>query len=97
MTISSAKAKRVLQRTKRFSRDIKKLPLVVQQDAYGVAQKLVIDVFNSELNIRSLLGFKNVYRVVVLNDYRMIFSFDNQSIYLLRIAHRKDIYRHLEL
>jgi mRNA-degrading endonuclease RelE of RelBE toxin-antitoxin system len=95
LTISSAK--RTLQRTKRFSRDIKKLPLVVQQDAYEVAQKLMIDVFNSELDIKALLGFKNIYRVIVLNNYRMIFSFDAHAVYLLRIAHRKDIYRHLEL
>jgi mRNA-degrading endonuclease RelE of RelBE toxin-antitoxin system len=86
-----------LQRTKRFGRDIKKLPLPVQQEAYAVAQKLAIDVFHPQLNVKSLTGFKQTYRVVVLSDYRMIFSFDTYQVYLLRIAHRKDIYRNLEL
>jgi mRNA-degrading endonuclease RelE of RelBE toxin-antitoxin system len=86
-----------LQRTKRFGRDIKKLPRSVQQDAYEVAQQLAIDVFHPQLNIKPLTGFKQTYRVVVLTDYRMIFSFDTSQVYLLRIAHRKDIYRNLKL
>ncbi|OQW86606.1 MAG: hypothetical protein BWK78_09855 [Thiotrichaceae bacterium IS1] len=62
MTTSSAK--RTLQRTKRFSRDIKKLPLPVQQEAYAVAQKLAIDVFHPQLDVKFLTGFKQIYRVV---------------------------------
>jgi mRNA-degrading endonuclease RelE of RelBE toxin-antitoxin system len=34
---------------------------------------------------------------VIAKDYRMIFSFDEEAVYLLRIAHRRDIYRRLEL
>ncbi len=95
MTASSVKRK--IQRTKHFARDIKKIPLHVQHEAYIIAQKLSEDIFSPELNIRELTGFKGNYRVVVLKDYRMIFSFDSDNIYLLRIAHRKDIYRRLEL
>jgi len=58
---------------------------------------LTENVFHPELNVRELTGFKGNYRVVVLSDYRMIFSFDLKNIYLLRIANRKDIYRKLEL
>jgi len=54
---------------------------------------LTENVFHPELNVRELTGFKGNYRVVVLSDYRMIFSFDLKNIYLLRIANRKDIYR----
>lgn len=88
---------RILQRTKRFGRDIRKLPLDVQQDAYQTVQELATDVFSPQLNIKTLVGFKGVYRIVVASDYRMIFSFDAQNIYLLRIAHRKNIYRQLDL
>jgi len=95
--LKSLSAKRTLQRTKRFGRDVKKLSSDVQKEAYQIALRLAEDVFNSELNIRELTGFKGSYRVVVLKDYRMIFSFDNSNVYLLRIAHRKDIYRKLEL
>jgi mRNA-degrading endonuclease RelE of RelBE toxin-antitoxin system len=94
MTLSP---KRTLQRTKRFGRDIKKMPLIIQQDAYKIAQELAMDMFNPQLDIKTLVGLKGIYRIVVANNYRMIFSFDTQNIYLLRIAHRKDIYRNLEL
>jgi len=89
--------KRRLQRTKRFARDIKKLSYSVQQEAFAVAQKLSEDIFNPELNIRKLSGFKDIYRVVVMKDYRMIYSYDLDSVYLLRIDHRKNIYRNLEI
>jgi mRNA-degrading endonuclease RelE of RelBE toxin-antitoxin system len=35
--------------------------------------------------------------VAVVREYRLVFSFDEENIYLLRIAHRRDIYRDLEL
>ena len=44
-----------------------------------------------------MTGFKGIYRVVVVRDYRMIFSFDDENIYLLRIGHRREIYRNLEI
>jgi mRNA-degrading endonuclease RelE of RelBE toxin-antitoxin system len=95
--LKNSSVKRTLQRTKRFGRDVKKLPSDVQKEAYQVALLLAGNVFHPELNIRELTGFKGSYRVVVLKDYRMIFSFDSSNVYLLRIAHRKDIYRKLEL
>lgn len=55
------------------------------------------DVFEPSLSIRPLTGFGGIYRVVVMHDYRMIFSYDKESVYLLRIADRKEIYRKLEL
>ncbi len=89
--------KRRLQRTKRFSRDIKKLSRSIQEEAFGIAQKLQENVFDPELDVRKMTGLKGIYRVVVMTDYRMIFSFDVENIYLLRIGHRKDIYRDLEI
>ncbi len=43
-----------------------------------------------------MTGLRGIYRVVVRN-YRMIFSFDDENIYLLRIGHRREIYRNLEI
>ncbi len=45
--------KRKLQRTKRFGRDIKKIPVDVQQHAFNAAQKLAVDVFAPELIFES--------------------------------------------
>jgi len=89
--------KKVLQRTNRFARDLKPLPEHVKAEAFETAQKLCENVFHPELNVRPLTGLKGYYRVVVAKDYRMIFSFDEETLYLRRIAHRKEIYRDLEL
>lgn len=94
MTLSR---RRILLRTNRFGRDIRTLPKDIQEDAYRIALKLCDNVFDQELDVKPLTGFKGYYRVIVASDYRMIFSFDDNNIYLLRIAHRNNIYRKLEL
>ena len=93
---TSSDNRRILK-TPRFSRDVKKLSLDVQKEAFEVAQKLGKDIFDSSLNIKRMVGLIGTYRVVILIDYRMIFSFDKENVYLLRIGHRREIYRNLEL
>jgi mRNA-degrading endonuclease RelE of RelBE toxin-antitoxin system len=89
--------KRSVQRTNRFGRDVRRLPRNVQEEAFRVSMSLAADIFDSSLNVRALTGFKGVYRVVIIRDYRMIFSFDDENLYLLRIGHRREIYRNLEI
>jgi mRNA-degrading endonuclease RelE of RelBE toxin-antitoxin system len=89
--------KRRIQKTSHFTKDIKKLSPSIQKEAFVIAQLLTDDIFHPKLNVRHMTGFKGVYRVVVMTDYRMIFSFDSEILYLLRIGHRKEIYRKLEL
>lgn len=95
MPISSNK--RQIQRTGRFGRDIRRLPKNVQKEAFQIAGKLAADIFDSLLNIKSLTGFRGIYRIVVVRDYRLIFSFDDENLYLLRIEHRHEIYQNLEI
>ena len=82
--------------TYNFKKDLKKLPVNVVNLTYEAALKLCIDPYNEELDIKKLTGFKNIYRVVIKKDYRLIYTFDEQKIFLLQISHRKDIYRSLE-
>jgi len=86
-----------LFKTGRFSRDIKKVSLPIQKKAYDISLKLIENPLDKSLNIKQLTGFKKVYRVVVLADYRMIYTFDELSVTLHRIAHRKEIYKTLEI
>jgi len=95
LPISSGK--KLVQRTNRFGRDIRRLPRNVQKEAFHISKQLAAEIFDSSLNIKSLTGFRGIYRVVVVRDYRMIFSFDDENIYLLRIGHRREIYRNLEI
>jgi mRNA-degrading endonuclease RelE of RelBE toxin-antitoxin system len=89
--------KRDIQRTNRFSRDIRRLEQNIQHEAFEISKLLAKDIFDSSLNVKQMTGFRGIYRVVVIRDYRMIFSFDDESLYLLRIGHRREIYRNLEL
>jgi mRNA-degrading endonuclease RelE of RelBE toxin-antitoxin system len=89
--------KRAIQRTNRFGRDIRRLPAGIQKEAFQIAARLSEDIFDQLLNVKPMLGFRGIYRVVVVRDYRMIFSFDATNIYLLRIGHRREIYRNLEI
>ena len=84
--------KRRIQKTNRFSRDIKKLAAPIQKDAFKVSQKLSENLFTPDVNIRKMTGLKNIFRAVVMDDYRLIFSYDSTNLYLLRIGHRKEIY-----
>ncbi|GAB1370388.1 hypothetical protein MASR1M45_18110 [Candidatus Kapaibacterium sp.] len=86
-----------LFKTVRFSRDIKKLPVEIQQKSYEISLKLIENPLDRTLNIKHLTGFKKVYRVVVLSDFRLIYTYDETSLTLLRIAHRKEIYKSLEI
>lgn len=88
--------KRKIQKTKRFGKDVRRLPENVQKEAFETAVKLAEDSFDLTLNIKSLTGFRGIYRVVVLRNYRMVFSMDGENIYLLRIGHRREIYKNLE-
>ncbi|CAN2040717.1 hypothetical protein GMMP15_190032 [Candidatus Magnetomoraceae bacterium gMMP-15] len=73
------------------------MPQIIQKDAFIISQQLSENIFSSHLNIRGLTGWKGIFRVIVIKNYRMIYSFDKERLYLLRIAHRKEIYRNLKL
>lgn len=70
---------------------------LIQRKSYEISLKLIENPLDRTLNIKHLTGFKKVYRVVVFSDYRMIYTYDENSVTLLRIAHRKDIYKSLEI
>ena len=95
MPISSDK--RSIQRTNPFGRDIRRLPNNIQEEAFQISLSLAADIFDKSLNIKQMTGFRGIWRVVVVRDYRMIFSFDDENIYLLRIGHRREIYRRFEI
>ncbi len=88
---------RELFKTSRFSRDIKKLPYEVQKDAFEISLKLTENPLDKSLNIKYLTGFKKIFRIIVFTDFRMIYSFDETSVLLHRIGHRKEIYKSLEI
>lgn len=85
--------KRELYTSNAFLRNFKKLNNQIKLDIEMKSDKLTLDPFHKELNIKKLKGYKDSYRVVIINNFRLIYSFDDKYILLLDIKHRKDIYR----
>lgn len=75
--------KRKLEKTKAFSKDVKMLPHAVLTAGWRAAQILQEDIFSSRLNIKKLEGYDQVWRVVIKKNYRMIYCFDADTVYLL--------------
>lgn len=77
-----------------FLKDIKKL------NNKQIANKIkdIIKQFEDEdslsefSNIKKLKGHKIYYRIKI-SDYRLGFSYENNSADLIRFLHRKDIYK----
>ncbi|KAA0227153.1 hypothetical protein EDS67_17565 [candidate division KSB1 bacterium] len=88
--MKTSSAKRQIEKTRAFSKDIKKLSREVATAGWKTVLRYI---YAPQLNLRKLEGYDDVWRLVVKKDYRLVYSFDGNNIYLLRFAHRKDIYR----
>ena len=84
----------IIEIRKSFQKDALKLPT-----AYQVQLSKVIDHLSrvnklSELSsCKKLAGFKNAYRVR-MGEYRIGFIFENETIELVRVLGRKEIYKY---
>jgi mRNA interferase RelE/StbE len=77
-----------------FERDFKKLPQIAQKKIDHEILSFSSNPYPK--NSKKLVGQKAAYRIKV-GDYRLIYEVDADQhiVYLLRTAHRKDIYRSL--
>jgi addiction module RelE/StbE family toxin len=81
--------------SRNFLKSAKKLPKNIQVKLAQLLPLLQDDPYHSQLHTKhltgDLLGFLS-FRIT--RDWRVIFKFiDEETIQLLRVAHRKDIYR----
>ena len=79
-----------LLQTNAFARDFSKLPPKVQISITAYLIRLRDDP--KSLDIKHLKGMDHCYRLRC-GDYRVIFGKIMGGIELLKVAHRKDIYR----
>jgi len=76
--------------TKRALKDIEKINVEIKSKIGGKIEILTKDPFgNSKKLSNSKIG---TYRYRV-GDYRVIFDIENDTVIILRIGHRKDIYK----
>ncbi|MGD0696638.1 MAG: type II toxin-antitoxin system RelE/ParE family toxin [Terriglobia bacterium] len=54
-----------------------------------------INPVSAELGARKLHGIRPAAYRVRVGSYRVIYTFDQTELILLRIRHRKDVYRNL--
>jgi mRNA interferase RelE/StbE len=79
---------------KSFEKDADKIPASIQQRLAQVINQISKAKRISDMNsCKKLSGYKNVYRIR-LGSYRVGFFFDNDTIELVRVLQRKDIYRY---
>lgn len=78
--------------TKRFVKDYKKIGKIIQKNTDKTVSRLRENIFADEQDIKKIKGYNNIWRVRV-GHYRLVYSFDEEDVILLRIMHRKDIYK----
>lgn len=82
---------------KSFEKDLFKLDKKQKQDVANLIQLLKqIENLSEITSIKKLSGFKNLYRIR-LGNFRIGFRLDGDQIILIRILHRKDIYKYFPL
>jgi len=87
---------RAITATPSFQRDVKKLPREILDRADLAIQTLRAEDPAPNLDIKKLrLSGRPLFRVRV-GDYRLVYSFDGDSLLLLAFRHRKDVYKGLE-
>lgn len=82
---------------KSFEKDLLKLGKKQKQEVANLIQILKqIETLSEITPIKKLSGFKNLYRIR-LGSFRIGFRLDGEKIILIRILHRKDIYKYFPL
>ena len=79
---------------KSFTKDADKLPAPFQRQLYIIITNIEKVSHPSQLdNCKKLTGFKTAYRIR-MGNYRIGFYYENKIVELVRILHRKEIYRY---
>jgi mRNA interferase RelE/StbE len=79
---------------KSFAKDADKLPAPFRQHLASIIEALEESGSPSQLkDCKKLTGYKTAYRIR-MGQYRIGFYYENKTIELVRILHRKEIYRY---
>jgi mRNA interferase RelE/StbE len=79
---------------KSFTKDADKLPAPFRQHLASIIEAMAKTTLPSQLaDCKKLTGNKTAYRIR-MGQYRIGFYYENKTIELVRILHRKEIYRY---
>ena len=81
--------------SKNFLKSVKKIPRETQEKLSGLLSLMQSNPYNPQLHSKHLTGkLAGFLSFRITRDWRVIFCFlDANTIQLIRVAHRKDIYR----
>lgn len=83
--------------TDKSIKSLNKLPKSIQNKTDLLIDFLVIDYRDNKLKTKKLNTIDSLFSFRISQDYRAIFEFvDSQTIKILDIRHRKDIYKKLK-
>lgn len=79
---------------KSFEKDTIKLPIHIRQKIAAIIEDIHQATYLSDINnCKKLTGYKNAYRIR-LGDYRIGFYFEDNTVELVRVLLRKEMYRY---
>ncbi|MFH1838584.1 MAG: type II toxin-antitoxin system mRNA interferase toxin, RelE/StbE family [Candidatus Kuenenbacteria bacterium] len=79
--------------TRKFEKDFQKVPPVIKLKTEKIIQIFKKDPFFKNFDIKKLKGFKKFWRVKIDKNWRLIYIITPNAVELLKIKHRKDIYK----
>jgi len=84
-----------LKYDKKFLKEVQKLPVKTQKKVAEQLEILGSQPFDSRLHSKALHPpLQGLFSVRVTREYRILFRFiDEETIFLIHVRHRKDIYR----
>lgn len=72
---------------------LKKLPIYLKLKAFCFEELPAYSALNRVQGLKKIQGYQDYYRIRV-GDYRIGVKIDGDIVIVLRILHRKDIYRY---
>lgn len=82
--------------TKSAQKEFEKLSSLIQDKVVDALSLLARNPFSELLKLKKLKGAVSLYRIRI-GDYRVVYEVkrDMLLVIIIKIGHRKDIYRHL--
>nr|VFJ62845.1 MAG: mRNA interferase RelE/StbE [Candidatus Kentron sp. DK] len=71
-------------------KELRRLPKRLVAKIISATEELTENPFPA--GSRKIIGTKHTYRIR-MGDYRIVFGVENDTIVILRVGHRRDIYR----
>ena len=84
-----------IEYNERFLKDLKKLkkvPIYQQLKVYCFEELLTYESLSLIQGLKKIQGYKNYYRIR-FGDYRIGLKKEGDTIHLMRVLHRKDVYK----